>query len=605
MQLPTEFYRLPLRFDVERLAHEVRTFGEDEWRPPPGETPGDAALSLASGPDLENRPYIRQVLASLNTVIGRIQLIRMDPGGEAPERSDIRYYWHDRVRVHIPVVADPSQRFRCGGKEVHMAPGEAWVYDNWRPHQVVNPGTGHGIHLVVGTTGTAGFWELVQRAERPFDPEHGLSVEPVFTPYQPGVSAELIMERVTGPAVMAPGELNLLLEELAADVRAAVGERNVRADAFIASLEVFRREWRAAWSLWGPEPEGWPRYRGLIEEVLSRTGKIQGELRVASSGMPAPNILKAWLGAALNVSGEPSPPAVTAPRPSRGRKGVPAFQRPVFIVAAPRSGSTLLFEILARNRDFWTIGGESHQEFEGIPALNLASHGFHSNRLTAADVTTRVADTLNQAFASGLRDSDGVQYREVPAAPRSHAVRFLEKTPKNALRIPFLDALFSDPLFIFLHREPRGNISSIIDAWRSGRFVTYPKLPGWGGTPWSLLLPPGWRALRGKPVEAIAAFQWRSANQQILDDLTDLPSERWCAVGYGELLADTPDVVRRLCDFCGVPFGKRMQDAASSELPHSRYTLTPPDPEKWRRNEKEVLAVVPDAAYVEEQLRAL
>ena len=34
----------------------------------------------------------------------------------------------------------------------------------------------------------------------------------------------------------------------------------------------------------------------------------------------------------------------------------PVFDRPIFIVSAPRSGSTLLFEVLSKVRDIYTIG---------------------------------------------------------------------------------------------------------------------------------------------------------------------------------------------------------------------------------------------------------
>ena len=156
------------------------------------------------------------------------------------------------------------------------------------------------------------------------------------------------------------------------------------------------------------------------------------------------------------------------------------------------------------------------------------------------------------------------------------------------MRIPFLNAVFPDALFIFLYRNPRNNISSIIDAWRSGKFVTYPKLPGWGGAPWSMLLPTGWRDLSSAPVEQIAAFQWKTTNLQILDDLDELSPDKWCVVSYEDFLTARERQLRRLCDFAGVPFGQRMQAVGTGELPLSRHTLTPPDPEKWRRNQKEL-----------------
>ena len=51
------------------------------------------------------------------------------------------------------------------------------------------------------------------------------------------------------------------------------------------------------------------------------------------------------------------------------------FERPVFIMSAPRSGSTLLFETLQRAPALYTIGSESHRLIESIPTLATSRHG--------------------------------------------------------------------------------------------------------------------------------------------------------------------------------------------------------------------------------------
>jgi hypothetical protein len=82
----------------------------------------------------------------------------------------------------------------------------------------------------------------------------------------------------------------------------------------------------------------------------------------------------------------------------------------------------------------------------------------------------------------------------------------LEKTPKNALRIPFLVEAFPDARFIFLFRNAKQNISSLLDSWRSGRYMTYPRLPRWpADRPWSHLLIPGWQDLAGRPLAEVVA----------------------------------------------------------------------------------------------------
>jgi hypothetical protein len=276
------------------------------------------------------------------------------------------------------------------------------------------------------------------------------------------------------------------------------------------------------------------------------------------------------------------------------------FDRPVIILAAPRSGSTLLFETLAEAPEVWTVGGESHRFIEGLRPLNPMSGRVESNRLVAEHATDRIVAMLRRRFARFLRDRDG---REFVSGPRPERLRFLEKTPKNALRQPFLERVFPGALYVYLFRDPRPNISSMMEAWKAGRWVTYPRLPGWRGPPWSLLLPPDWRSLSGRPLPEICAFQWASANAIILDDLAHLPGERWTACSYEELTADPERVIEKICSFAGLAVDDRLRRRIQGDLPLSRFTHTAPDPDKWRKNEDRILPVLDSVKEVWERCR--
>jgi LPS sulfotransferase NodH len=285
------------------------------------------------------------------------------------------------------------------------------------------------------------------------------------------------------------------------------------------------------------------------------------------------------------------PAIVAEPEPS----GPPVLERPVVILSAPRAGSTLLFETLAQAAGVYTIGGESHQLIESIAALRPGRGVARSNRLTRRDATSAIVAELRQRFASRIHDRDG-------QAPKSGAkVRLLEKTPKNALRVPFLLEVFPDAQFIFLQREPRANLSSMMQAWRAKGWVTYRQLPGWPG-PWSLLLPPGYERLQGRPLEEIVAFQWRIANETILDDLADLPPERWTTVRYEALVADPRAEVGRILEFAGLAMDSRLADYLSKPLPLSKHTQTKPEADKWKQNAAEIERVMPGLAGVLERL---
>lgn len=263
------------------------------------------------------------------------------------------------------------------------------------------------------------------------------------------------------------------------------------------------------------------------------------------------------------------------------------FERPIIILSAPRSGSTLLFEVLSQNTSLCTIGGESHAVIETIPELNIAMRGFRSNALTKEDATADIIHLLRAGFASRLRKADGTGV----SLPHHSPLRFLEKTPKNSLRVDFLNCVFPDALFIYLVRDPKENISSIMEAWRSNRFVTYPQLPGFGD--WSLLLPENWAQQRGKTLQEIAAFQWQQANDAIMSSLLKLPKSRWHMLTYRDLVAQPSKQFAVICQFCDIPFDNLFQQVCDTHLPYSRYTISPPAPNKWLSNAAAIQQIFP------------
>ncbi len=269
-------------------------------------------------------------------------------------------------------------------------------------------------------------------------------------------------------------------------------------------------------------------------------------------------------------------------------------------MSAPRSGSTLLFETLAVSSQVCTVGGEAHWLVEQIPSLRPGAPGVDSNRLNADLVSPEIARQIGESLWARMLDAE----RRSVTPSTAQGLRWVEKTPKNSLRIPFLERLFPDARFLFLWRDPRENVSSIMDAWRAGGWVTYPSLAGWEG-PWSMILPPGWQQLRGRPLEEVAAFQWQRTNSIILDDLAVRPRERWAVVSYAELMADPGAALRGICDFAGLEFDAALAQRIAAPLPPSRHTLTPPAEGKWRRNVAEILRVLPDLQPTWQRLQEL
>jgi uncharacterized protein (TIGR03032 family) len=217
--------------------------------------------------------------------------------------------------------------------------------------------------------------------------------------------------------------------------------------------------------------------------------------------------------------------------------------RPIFVVAPPRSGAAAVVRALARAPGVVLSGGDNGSVLDDLPELHPSQRSWDSNRLTIADAKPEVVTRVHES----IQPSD-----LNPDEPQTEAVRPLDGTPKNALRVPFLSAVFPDATFVYIYRDPRESLAEIVADWERGVMVTYPELPDWPGPPWSYLLVPGWRGLSGKPLPEIVAEQWGTTTRTLLDDLENLAPERWCVTDRAALLEDPKREIDRLCGFLGI-----------------------------------------------------
>lgn len=645
MRLSSAFIKLPLRFDADRLAEEALQFSEDDWSYHPLRHTGNTALALVSANGeindryvgemkptaaLQRCPYILQTLAKFNTVVGRSRLMRLASGADVPSHSDGNYTWRNRVRIHIPIITHPDITFSSIGIiDVHMAAGEAWTFDNWRQHAVYNRSDVDRIHLVIDTVGTSRFWEIVDAGWDPRTADEGWSDSIAWQPYIPDAEIpELDFERFNSVPVRPPDEIDNMLNELLDDLGNFRESDSQRFGKAVLEIKRFKQDWRSHWALYGDSAESIPMYQLLCKRLKAKLCPLLENTKFDSNDANAYEVAAGWVAAMtdstfVTAQSTASDPDVDEYRPlsdraalSTSRTGLsleeyvrefnaPTFRKPIFIVAAPRSGSTMLFEALQKNKDLWTIGDESQREVESIPVLHPENRGYESNRLSADDYTPQIGALLMDAFMGRLQNAAGSTYQQTPEEFQPTAIRFLEKTPKNSLRIPFFRRMFPDAKFVFLHRAAGPNIGSMIDAWESQKFVTYARLPDWKGPQWSLLLPPAWRDMRGRSIPEIAAWQWAQTNNQIMRDLSALPQTDWTHVSYESLLHSPGETLQRICQFSDIPYGPKMQAIAQQGFPLSRYTLTSPNDEKWKRHEKDIIAAASLYSAVEQEIEGL
>jgi hypothetical protein len=255
------------------------------------------------------------------------------------------------------------------------------------------------------------------------------------------------------------------------------------------------------------------------------------------------------------------------------------LERPIFIIGAPRSGTSLLYSILRASSHLANWPGEAHEVWEADyhPALR----GWDSNQLTAADVTPEAAARIRRRFFLAVGNKR----------------RLIDKTPRNSLRIPFVNELFPDATFVFLKRDGRDNTNSLINAWRTPRYRTY-RLPephsiaGVDPLWWKFILYPGWREDAHGPLEVVCAKQWVASNRSALDASGAIQPHRWIDVRYEDLVERPRAEIGKILAALDLPYEDALQEKASSIATTPINVVTAPEPGKWRRENPDEIGSV-------------
>ena len=238
---------------------------------------------------------------------------------------------------------------------------------------------------------------------------------------------------------------------------------------------------------------------------------------------------------------------------------------PLVIVGAPRSGTNLLRDVLTSLEGFGTWPCD-----EINPIWRHGNASFPTDEFSPAQATPRVQDYLHRTF-----DSARMRY----AGPTGILV---EKTCATSLRVPFVDAVFSQARYLQIVRDGRDATASILDRWTSGaspryigrkaRFVPLTDIPrhavrfvrarirqvasrerrlhAWG---------PRFEGMddlaRSEPLVRVCARQWERCVTLSSDALEAMSAERWLRVRYEDLVADPTSAVTRVLSWLGASAG--------------------------------------------------
>jgi len=268
----------------------------------------------------------------------------------------------------------------------------------------------------------------------------------------------------------------------------------------------------------------------------------------------------------------------------------PQVPDPVFVIGCSRSGTTITFETIAASGAFLHFNHELPQFWNGL-------HGPHRNHWDSEAAGPN--DARPEHRDAALR----FFYQRLGAGP------VLDKTCINTLRVPYLHKLFPQAKFVFIYRDGRDNVSSMMDGWRYGRTdggFGLEKFLGPSPEPvainggefreWHFFLPPGWRAYNRASLEEVCAFQWVSANRLALEARGSIPEKQWIQVRYEDLFERPVEMFRELFERLDLPFGDALR-ARCAHLEPTSIVKGAPKKDKWKeRNGEAVEHILPAIA---------
>jgi pimeloyl-ACP methyl ester carboxylesterase/NAD(P)-dependent dehydrogenase (short-subunit alcohol dehydrogenase family)/aryl carrier-like protein len=258
--------------------------------------------------------------------------------------------------------------------------------------------------------------------------------------------------------------------------------------------------------------------------------------------------VRPWAARAPKGSASASGGVAATSRPSGSSGPAPARRRdsptpPVFVLSAPRSGSTLLRVMLAGHPGLFSppelhlLPGATLADRETFIAGSGMESGLVHAFMEAGDLNRPAAEALLERFRR-----DGVSPREIylhlGAASRR---RVIDKSPTSALRREWLDRSadwFPDALYLHLVRHPIAMIESFV-RMRMHRLLAVDGR----GDPWQ-----------------VAEQVWRSCEENVEAFFASVPEDRKFRLRYEDLVTDPEGRLRGVCDWLGVPFEAAMLD---------------------------------------------
>jgi len=266
-------------------------------------------------------------------------------------------------------------------------------------------------------------------------------------------------------------------------------------------------------------------------------------------------------------------------------KNVSNSLQPVIIIGAARSGTKFLRDLIGAS-DFCGV-----VPYDVNYIWRTGNEGLSHDALTTENCTPTIANKIRKRL-SGAARYDGAR----PDAPSF----LVEKTVSNCLRVPFIEQVFPEAVYVNLLRDGRNVVESSVRMWQEPvsfahlleKVRSFPlsnlSYAGWylknivggwlardqGVRIWGVRYAGIEQDIKRLSIPEICARQWRACVEKSMSDLAAIPSSRVIEVRYETLTSDE-DEAQRICDFLQLPDRAHVFD-------HYRLKNRPGVSEGWR-----------------------
>jgi hypothetical protein len=254
-----------------------------------------------------------------------------------------------------------------------------------------------------------------------------------------------------------------------------------------------------------------------------------------------------------------------------------SVDRPIFIIGAPRSGTTILYKVLIQHDDLAYLT-QASDLFHECPIIankifrltgmamirpdpvgllqQWAEHGFEYAE--GYNFWWRFSNSP-QRFVLGAEDVTEEQRFFYKWSIARHQFlferpRFVNKAPINSLRIGYLNEIFPDSLFIHIYRDGRAVARSILER----RIRQGSPYADWGPRPY------GWSEIQKQQPLLACGLQWKHILEHVQTELASIPLRRQMSVSYESFVNSPRETLVRLLSFCQLAPSKAVLDMATS-----------------------------------------